>query len=83
MTTPTPPTAPDAVSDDATENDATVATPQKAVIPAFTFPFKPSEFAKNQANTKGQTHYKKGEGHGHTKTPGAAPPGTRRSMGKR
>ncbi|MFP3518436.1 hypothetical protein SB766_19835 [Pseudomonas sp. SIMBA_077] len=82
MTTFTPPTAPDAVSEEATENEAS-AIPQKAVIPAFRFPFKPSEFAKNQANTKGQTHYKKGEGHGHTKTPGAAPPGTRRSMGKR
>ncbi|MCU1725867.1 hypothetical protein NTD86_02540 [Pseudomonas sp. 7P_10.2_Bac1] len=83
MTTPTSPAAPDAVSAEPIETEATVETPKKPVIPAFTFPFKPAEFAKNKASSKGQTHYKKGEGHGHTKTPGAAPPGTRRSMGKR
>ena len=83
MTTPAQPAAPDAVSAEPTENESTVDTAQKPVIPAFTFPFKPAEFAKNKATSKGQTHYKKGEGHGHTKTPGAAPPGTRRSMGKR
>ena len=83
MTTPTQPTAPDAVSAEQAEHQAAVNTLQKPVIPAFTFPFKPSEFAKAKASTEGQTHYKKGEGHGHRKTPGAAPAGTRRSMGKR
>ncbi|UMZ10998.1 hypothetical protein I9018_26505 [Pseudomonas sp. MPFS] len=53
----------------------------KTAIPAFKFPFKPSQFmaAKNAR----QTGYQGGAGDYHAKTPGVAPPGTRRSMGKR
>jgi len=53
----------------------------KPAIPAFKFPFKPSEFA--QAKNANPLWYKNGATDGHAKTPGAAPPGTRRSMGKR
>ncbi|MDF2641045.1 MAG: hypothetical protein K0R45_317 [Pseudomonas sp.] len=65
------------------ENDVTDLTPEtdaKPKIAPFSFPFKPSEFA--QAN-KGQNWYQKSQKPGHHKTPGAAPAGTRRSMGKR
>ncbi len=53
----------------------------KAAIPAFKFPFKPAQFlaAKNAS----QPSYRNGAGDYHAKTPGVAPPGTRRSMGKR
>ncbi|WP_300626909.1 hypothetical protein [Pseudomonas sp.] len=54
---------------------------EKADIPAFKFPFKPGELAG--AKQAGQPWYKGGAKNGHTKTPGMAPPGTRRSMGKR
>ena len=53
----------------------------KAAIPAFKFPFKPGELAA--AKGSNQPWYKNGAKNGHTKTPGMAPPGTRRSMGKR
>lgn len=53
----------------------------KPVIPAFRFPFKPGELAG--AKDSNQPWYKNGAKNGHTKTPGMAPPGTRRSMGKR
>ncbi|CRM82130.1 hypothetical protein H097_12083 [Pseudomonas sp. FH4] len=53
----------------------------KPVIPAFKFPFKPGELAG--AKDGNQPWYKNGAKNGHTKTPGMAPPGTRRSMGKR
>lgn len=78
MTSPTQPTAPEAVG---TEPGDTEAAPTKPVIPAFTFPFKPSEFAK--AKSQGKAYYQKSGLGGHDKTPGAAPPGTRRAMGKR
>lgn len=57
---------------------------KKAAITPFSFPFKPSEFAsaKDQAG-KDQAWYQKSNKPGHHKTPGAAPSGTRRSMGKR
>ncbi len=48
-------------------DSATADGVEKTEIPAFKFPFKPGELA----------------GAKHTKTPGMAPPGTRRSMGKR
>ncbi|AZE59414.1 hypothetical protein C4K00_0987 [Pseudomonas synxantha] len=54
---------------------------EKAEIPAFKFPFKPGELAG--AKHAGQPWYKGGAKNGHAKTPGMAPPGTRRSMGKR
>ncbi|WP_025129476.1 hypothetical protein [Pseudomonas sp. PH1b] len=79
MTSPVQPPADDAVSvDPAVES---TVTEDKAAIPAFKFPFKPSEFAP--AKNAQQPWYKNGASNGHTKTPGAAPPGTRRSMGKR
>lgn len=53
----------------------------KPVIPAFKFPFKPGGLAG--AKDSNQPWYKNGAKNGHTKTPGMAPPGTRRSMGKR
>ena len=53
----------------------------KPVIPAFKFLFKPGELAG--AKDSNQPWYKNGAKNGHTKTPGMAPPGTRRSMGKR
>ena len=54
----------------------------KAAIPAFKFPFKPGELAAAKDGAQ-QPYYRNGRKDGHTKTPGAAPPGTRRSMGKR
>ena len=53
----------------------------KTAILAFKFPFKPGELAA--AKGSNQPWYKNGAKNGHTKTPGMAPPGTRRSMGKR
>ena len=52
----------------------------KAAIPAFSFPFKPGELAQAK---KDQPYYQKSNKHGHNKIPGAAPHGTRKSMGKR
>lgn len=54
---------------------------EKAEIPAFKFPFKPGELGGSKSDA--QPWYKNGAKNGHTKTPGMAPPGTRRSMGKR
>lgn len=81
MTSPSQPAADDALSVDPAAEPATPETEGKAEIPAFKFPFKPSEFAA--AKNVQQPWYKNGASNGHTKTPGAAPPGTRRSMGKR
>ena len=77
MTSPTQPPVADASSDvpadlpDSVDSSADSET--KPAIPAFKFPFKPGELAADKNGAK----------NGHTKTPGAAPPGTRRSMGKR
>ncbi|AKA84585.1 hypothetical protein AYK59_09330 [Pseudomonas synxantha] len=60
---------------------ATADGVEKAEIPAFKFPFKPGELAA--VKHAGQPWYKGGAKNGHAKTPGMAPPGTRRSMGKR
>jgi hypothetical protein len=68
--TPAPETVDSAASD--TEN--------KAEIPAFSFPFKPGELLQAK---KDQGWYQKGGKSNHEKRPGAAPAGTRRSMGKR
>ena len=65
---------------DQTDADS-VETAAKAEIPAFKFPFKPGELA--EAKNAAQPWYKNGAKNGHTKSPGMAPPGTRRSMGKR
>lgn len=81
MTSPAPPAADDALRVDPTAESSAIATEGKAAIPAFKFPFKPAEFAP--AKNAQQPWYKNGASNGHAKTPGAAPPGTRRSMGKR
>ncbi|EIK97044.1 hypothetical protein PMM47T1_07881 [Pseudomonas sp. M47T1] len=58
--------------------DETGSDSQPAV-PAFSFPFKPGAFA---AAKKAATYPGAGKS-SHDKTPGRAPNGTRRSMGKR
>lgn len=79
MNSPTqPPVEPVDTAEQANLDDAENAT---AEIPAFKFPFKPGELAA--AKNAGQPWYKNGAKNGHTKSPGMAPPGTRRSMGKR
>ena len=81
MTTPTQSTAPDALGTELVENETSLESPKKPVIPAFTFPFKPSEFAK--AKSQGKAYYQKSGLGGHDTTPGAPPHGTRKTMGKR
>ncbi|MNY82684.1 hypothetical protein D3C86_2249370 [compost metagenome] len=51
------------------------------MIPAFTFPFAPATFAPGKGDN--QPWHQKGNKSAHEKKIGAAPPGTRRSMGKR
>ena len=77
MTSPTQPPV------DATDivDPASAEGVEKAEIPAFKFPFKPGELAG--AKNTAQPWYKNGAKNGHTKSPGMAPPGTRRSMGER
>ncbi|UUY08154.1 hypothetical protein LRS11_20515 [Pseudomonas sp. J452] len=53
----------------------------KPVIPAFSFPFAPATFAPGKGDN--QPWHQKGNKSAHEKKIGAAPPGTRRSMGKR
>ena len=77
MTSPTQPPVESAELADPDSLDSEA----KPVIPAFKFPFKPGELAG--AKDSNQPWYKNGAKNGHTKTPGMAPPGTRRSMGKR
>lgn len=85
MTSPNQPPVAETLSDEqavlpeGVESSADGET--KAAIPAFKFPFKPGELAA--AKGSNQPWYKNGAKNGHTKTPGMAPPGTRRSMGKR
>ncbi|EJL05117.1 hypothetical protein PflQ2_0945 [Pseudomonas fluorescens Q2-87] len=67
---------------DLPDSDASSTESGNAAIPAFKFPFKPGELASAKGAAQ-QPWYKNGAKNGHTKTPGAAPPGTRRSMGKR
>lgn len=57
-----------------------LSTDSPAAIPAFTFPFKPAAFAA--AKKQGAQYPGAGKSN-HDKTPGRAPNGTRRSMGKR
>jgi hypothetical protein len=85
MTSPTQPPVADAASAEPTDltasTDASADSETPPAIPAFKFPFKPGELAA--AKSPNQPWYKNGAKNGHTKVPGAAPPGTRRSMGKR
>ncbi|MBB2494847.1 hypothetical protein [Aquipseudomonas ullengensis] len=53
----------------------------KPAIPAFSFPFSPATFAPGKGDN--QPWHQKGNKSAHEKKIGAAPPGTRRSMGKR
>ena len=62
------------------EDTAVDALDARAAVPAFSFPFKPGELAQAK---KDQPYYQKSNKHGHNKIPGAAPHGTRKSMGKR
>lgn len=85
MTSPTPSPVderPSGEQADLLESDASSAESVNVAIPAFKFPFKPGELAAAKGAGQ-QPWYKNGAKNGHTKTPGAAPPGTRRSMGKR
>ena len=78
MTTPEHTPAPDTLVE--TSDDAARSGDTKPAIPAFSFPFKPGELmqAKKEAS-----YYQKSGKSNHEKRPGAAPSGTRRSMGKR
>lgn len=78
MTTPEHTPAPDAAVEPV---DANVASNDgKPAIPSFRFPFKPGELTQAK---KDQPYYKGSGKSNHDKRPGAAPSGTRRSMGKR
>ncbi|MBC3349047.1 hypothetical protein HU811_20585 [Pseudomonas sp. SWRI196] len=84
MTSPTPLPAdehPNGEQADRPDSDVSSGESVNA-IPTFKFPFKPGELAAAKGAGQ-QPWYKNGAKNGHTKTPGAAPPGTRRSMGKR
>lgn len=77
-----------AASADVTAEPNTAAADQtpadqasKATIPAFTFPFSPAAFAPTKSED--EPWHQKGNKSSHHKTPGRAPNGTRRSMGKR
>lgn len=78
MTTPEHTPAPD--SADETADTHAESGEKKAAIPAFGFPFKPGELLQAK---KPSSHYKGAGKSNHDKRPGAAPSGTRRSMGKR
>ncbi|WP_434561361.1 hypothetical protein J3P95_05575 [Pseudomonas sp. Z5-35] len=85
MTSPTPSPVDELTSDDQADlanSENGSAENATAAIAAFKFPFKPGELATAKGAGQ-QPWYKNGAKNGHTKTPGAAPPGTRRSMGKR
>lgn len=74
MTSPEQNTAPETVVADDSVKD------KKAAIPAFSFPFKPADFAQSKND---QPWYQQSNKSGHHKTPGVAPHGTRKTMGKR
>lgn len=78
MTTPEHPSAPDLTVEPADTNAE--SGEKKPAIPAFSFPFKPGELLQAKKQT---TPYKGAGKSNHDKRPGAAPSGTRRSMGKR
>ncbi|HWR81201.1 MAG TPA: hypothetical protein VN303_13500 [Pseudomonas sp.] len=56
------------------------STPKSAIKP-FAFPFSPEVFAPGKSND--QPWHQKGNKSNHDQRPGAAPKGSRRSMGKR
>lgn len=63
----------------ATEQPGAEQTASK--IPAFRFPFSPATFAPNKSDD--QPWHQQSNKSSHDKSPGRAPNGTRRSMGKR
>lgn len=81
MTSHPTPDTPEAAEIDSTEPLASPATAEKTGIPAFSFPFSPGTFAPSKSED--QPWHQKGNKAAHHKTPGRAPNGTRRSMGKR
>lgn len=82
MNSPKHPPVAEPSSDEQPDGTESIAEGEtKSAIPAFKFPFKPGEL--QGAKGSNQPWYKNGAKNGHTKTPGMAPPGTRRSMGKR
>jgi len=78
MTTPEHTPAPDLAVEPIDVDSA--SSEAKPAIAAFRFPFKPGELAQAK---KDQPRYKGPGKSNHDKRPGAAPSGTRRSMGKR
>ena len=80
MTSPKQPPAPETLGEDQQAVDAAVSK-SKATVPAFSFPFKPGQFAAAKKDT--QAWYQKSGKKGHDQTPGPAPHGTRKAMGKR
>lgn len=78
MTTPT--TNADTQPHDHAAQPTDTAKPA-AKIPAFRFPFSPASFAPNKSDE--QPWHLQANKSSHDKTPGRAPNGTRRSMGKR
>lgn len=82
MISPEQTPAPDTSIDEQAVSDSIAETQEvkKAAIPAFSFP-KPGDFAPSKAQQ--QPWYQKSSKHGDNKTPGPAPHGTRKTMGKR
>ncbi|MGH8415974.1 MAG: hypothetical protein ACRER8_01585 [Pseudomonas sp.] len=78
MTAPEHTQAPDPVAESA--HVSTEAGDKKPLIAPFSFPFKPGELMQAK---KDRSYYKGSGKSNHDKRPGAAPSGTRRSMGKR
>jgi hypothetical protein len=64
-----------------TPQDDSGAAQPASKIPAFRFPFSPATFAPNKSDD--QPWHQLSNKSSHDKTPGRAPNGTRRSMGKR
>ena len=67
MTSPAQPAADDALNVDPAADATATDTPSTAAIPAFKFPFKPSEFAP--AKNAQQPWYKNGASNGQPRPP--------------
>ena len=63
------------------EPDVVADNAEKSAIKPFSFPFSPEVFAP--ANRDDKPWHQQGNKSNHDQRPGAAPKGTRRSMGKR
>ena len=73
---PTPETATHSTADSTPDSSA-----ENRQIPAFRFPFSADTYAPKKDGA--QPRYPRDHGVNHAQRPGAAPRGTRRSMGKR